>query len=268
MDFLLGLKLFTTNTDLLHKLPVAWGYGELALFSYLELYVVPGTAETALSVLPHTPIPVFLHAPHHKHGLNLADKTARSHNSRLLEECRHLADALHAPHIIVHGGHSGSLEECILQVKAQADTRFVLENTPLMGHGGLTCVACTPTDCAYALASGAFGGLVLDVGHARIAANNLADITPDRSFNSIWPDFLYNFLALRPVFYHFMDGDAQGRADSHAALGEGSYPLREMLTCIPKGSSLTLETPLDEALGFTQPAQNSKFFSALAASLA
>ncbi len=52
-------------------------------------------------------------------------------------------------------------------------------------------------------------------------------------------------MRLRPRLFHLSDGDIHSPVDKHRHLGDGSYPLKEMLGFLPKDAFLTLETPHD-----------------------
>ncbi len=231
----LGLKLFSTNTNLCKD---ATRLLDAGLFAYIELYVPPHTFADTCAVWQSLACPFIIHAPHFKHGVNLSDPALAAQNRELLADSFRFADALHAPHIIVHSGFGGTVESMCQQAKALQDTRLVLENTPVEGTGGQACTVYSPAHIAAAMASGAFGGSVLDFGHALCAANALG-IAP--------MPFVEEYMALRPALYHISDGHYQGVRDVHLGIGEGDFPLAQLLALLPSSSAahtlLTLETP-------------------------
>lgn len=205
-------------------------------FNYIELYTPPQTYIQTIDIWKNIPCPWIIHAPHFGHGVNLADSKCRQANVMALCDAQRFADRLHAPHIIVHGGFGGSLEETCQQVIALHDTRFILENTPQYGIDGQQCVGYTPEHISFAKKSGAFSGFVLDLGHAIYAANALKK----EPLN-----FLRRFLKLSPYMLHISDGDWAGIKDVHHRIGQGNFNLYNICALLPKKARLTLEVPRD-----------------------
>ena len=60
-------------------------------------------------------------------------------------------------------------------------------------------------------------------------------------------EFLDAFLALKPELYHLSDGAKHTQLDSHSHLGAGSLDLPWLLSLVPKGGRVTLETGKNHA---------------------
>ena len=58
--------------------------------------------------------------------------------------------------IIVHGGHTGNIEETIRQVAQLNDSRIILENKPKVGINDEACVGWSPDEFRIAQAFGRF----------------------------------------------------------------------------------------------------------------
>ena len=227
----IGLKLYSTDTSLV---PEAVRAFESGMFSYIELYAVPGSYFDCHTAFLSRDIPFTVHGPHFGHGVNLADRALRESNLKGLEDARRFADFLNAPWIIVHGGFGGCVDEVIEQGKVLNDGRLVIENIPAVGTQGQECVGVSPEDISRIKLSPGFQGFILDVGHAVYAANHL---------KRPWRDFLREFVELAPLGCHLADGLMSSVSDVHKSLGEGDFPLAGMVAMLPQGARITLETP-------------------------
>lgn len=218
------------------------------LFAYIELYTVPQSYERSIALWKRLlPLPFIIHAPHFGHGANLSDSGAFEQNTLILREAMKFADALKSDYIIVHGGFGGDTAEVIRQVSFLRDKRFVLENIPVVGLDGQRCSSYTPQHMAEATSSEAFAGFVLDMGHAVCMANSLS---------MDWREAVAQFVQMEPVMYHLSDGDLASERDAHYHIGQGNFPIAEMLDFIPEDSLLTLETPKDLKLGLLEARQD------------
>ena len=143
------------------------------------------------------------------------------------------ADLLDAPIIILHPGVEGDLNETARQLKNIRDSRIAIENKPYYTvSGDQVCNGYLPEHLAF-LKETCGVKLCLDVGHAYCAANALK---VDRD------TFFRQFLELEPEIFHLMDGHQEGVSDIHLNLGKGEFDLKQIISCYPKGSLITLET--------------------------
>lgn len=242
-----GLKLFSTNLDLL---PFVRALEPGAPFAFIELYVIPGSFAANATAFTGLSLPVIIHSPHLANGVNLADASMRRVNRKLMEDSFRFADMFDSSWIIAHGGMSGTMEEYVEQVREMNDHRIIIENLPLVNLIDEPSVGCTPEDVTFAMESGAFGGFVLDVGHALCAAATLK--TP-------WEAYLERFLALDPCMFHIADGDVRSEKDMHLSLGYGNYDWDRILAKLPQRALVTLETPRDPARGLADSERDALF---------
>ena len=82
-------------------------------------------------------------------------------------------------------------------------------------------------------------GFCLDFAHAISAANALV---VDRI------EWIAHFVKLEPRVFHLSDGEYDGVEDKHLSLGQGSYQLPALVSFLPRGARVTLETEKDEKL--------------------
>jgi len=78
--------------------------------------------------------------------MNLAVRSLQDGNTKRLLEAQEFADELNADGIILHGGHSGSMEETIRQAALIADSRILIENMPKVGINDEDCVGWSPEE--------------------------------------------------------------------------------------------------------------------------
>ena len=231
----LGLKLGSKDIqytdEILH-------YYEQGLFQYIELFTLCGTYADTISYWKQFDIPFGIHAPHSAAGLNLACVANRELNKNKIAEAVKFADALKAKYIIFHSGTNGMPNEVVTQLKPFADERFLIENKPIRGLDGSTCVGSIYGDLKLIIDGIGNGcGFCLDFGHAICAANTLKR----EPF-----EFIKDLMRLNPRVYHLTDGDFQSELDSHLHYGAGSFPLKELLAFVPNGGMLTNEAKRKE----------------------
>ena len=226
----LGLKLGSIDTQ---YAPEILQYYEQGLFQYIALFAVSETFNKTISYWKQFNIPFGIHAPHSAAGLNLANSASRNSNKIKIEEVIKFADALNAEYIVFHSGTNGVPEETIEQLKSFADDHFLIENKPIRGLDGSTCVGCTFEDLKLIINEIGNGcGFCLDFGHAICAANTLKKDPFD---------FIKKLYALNPRVYHLTDGLLSSDLDSHLHYGEGDFPLKELLAMVPDGGMITNE---------------------------
>ena len=230
-----GLKLFATNTALA---PIAKQLVAQKIYDYIELYTPPDTFTENMAVWRDSAVPYLVHGPHMSHGVNLSDRNLQAFNRHAISDSQRFADALNASGIIVHGGSGGTVEEVARQLAALGDSRFLIENTPVMGLNGQTTAVHTPDQVALVRETAGIGS-VLDIGHAIYAANSL---------NVDHFTLLKDFISQKPAYYHLSDGDMSSEMDVHKHIGEGNFDLVKILSILPPHASITVETPKDLAL--------------------
>lgn len=232
--FSIGLKLWSVNCG-------AWRSEALRLYEqgrydYLEIYAVPGTADT-IPLWKKLPIPVVIHAAHFKHGFNLALAESEPENQRVYDEMRRFADELEARYIIFHGGTFGHIEETARQLAALGESRALIENKPAITRNEgriLECRGSTPAEIRAVMeASGC--GFCLDIPHALCAAN----------YHGVSQDsMLRELFAFRPAMYHLADMmDNTQLIDDHTLLGRGTLDFSRFIpSVLPPGAMVTIET--------------------------
>lgn len=232
--FRIGVKLWSTNTggcmDDVVRLCAE------GVCDYLELYAVPGTLST-LPLWQALGVPTIIHAPHFKHGFNLAQRECEQGNRRLYEETRRFADALDARYIIFHGGTFGCIEETARQLAALQEPRALIENKPAITRNEgctLECRGSTVDEIQRVMAESGCG-FCLDIPHALCAANY------HRAAQS---ETLRDFQALGPAMYHLADMMTPTQLiDDHTPLGLGTLDMSKFIPDILQaGATVTIET--------------------------
>ncbi len=226
--FQFGLKVWSTNRYYLEDAVKLYNQG---IYSYLEIYVVPGSTE-CIDIWENLDIPIVIHAPHFRDGVNLAVKEKRAENLEKISETIMYADRLNSKDIIFHPGTCGNIEETCQQLKDIREPRIIIENKPyfvlrddIIGNGS------SPKDISFLIHELGLR-FCLDIGHA-ICASNAAKIDPFV--------YLQSFLNLNPAMYHLTDGNYQSVHDSHKHFGDGDYPVKEILQLLPDNSRITNE---------------------------
>jgi endonuclease IV len=230
----LGLKLGSPDmgyTDAIHALY------ERGVFQYIELFVVPESSEQTIAYWKQFHIPFGIHAPHSGAGMNPANPEMRSRNAPKILEALRFADALNADYIVFHSGTNGKIEESVRQLRPHMDSRCLVENKPYQGFkgDGVLCLGSTPEEIEH-LTNKLNIRFCLDFGHAICAA---------RSHKEEPLEYIQRFLKFKPRLYHLTDGDYQSELDSHEHYGQGSFPLRELLSLVPPGAKITNEARHD-----------------------
>ena len=226
----LGLKLGSKDTQYTDEI---LNFYEQGVFQYIELFTLSGTYDDTISYWKQFNIPFGVHAPHSAAGLNLANVANRKINEAKIAESVRFADELKAKYIIFHSGTNGMPGEVVTQLSTYADERFLIENKPIRGLDGSTCVGSVYGDLKLIIDGIGKGcGFCLDFGHAICAANTLKK---EPLF------FIGELCKLNPRVYHLTDGDYQSELDSHLHYGKGSFPLKELLTFVPNDGMVTNE---------------------------
>lgn len=208
-------------------------YYEQGVFQYIELFTLTGSYDDTVSYWRRFGTPFGIHAPHSAAGLNLADASTREANKSKIAEAVRFADSLNAKYIIFHSGLNGESDEVVAQLAPFADRRFLIENKPVRGLDGSSCVGSTYGELKQIIDGIGKGcGFCLDFGHAVCAANTLGK----EPFG-----FINELRQLNPRVYHLTDGDYKSELDIHLHYGEGSFPLKDLLALVPDGGMVTNE---------------------------
>jgi deoxyribonuclease-4 len=236
LSFKIGLKLYSTNIDLIPEAETLYRDG---YFDYVELYIIPGTFKDVAS-WKDLKVPFLIHAPHSVHGINFAQAEKYETNRRNLTDAQKYADTLGSDIIIVHGGNNGSFSETIKQLKKLDDRRLVLENKPRVGLQGEICVGWSPSEFHEAAHAGVLNGTVLDFGHAICAA---ASSGIDEM------QIIRGFMLFKPELFHIADGEASSESDVHHNFGKGNFKINKLLSFVPENGLVTIETPRNKEDG-------------------
>ncbi len=237
----LGLKLGSRDTRYTDELLRYYNEG---VFQYIELFALSGRYDETVSYWKQFDIPFGIHAPHSAAGLNLASSTDREANKPKIAEAVRFADALRAEYIIFHSGTNGQTDEVVRQLSPFADGRFLIENKPVRGLDGSSCVGSTYDDLKLIIDRIGKGcGFCLDFGHAICAARTLGKDPMA---------FIGELTGLRPRVYHLTDGDYQSELDSHLHYGAGSFPLKDLLALVPDGGMVTNEAKRSDNKGLRE----------------
>lgn len=229
--FKLGLKLWSINENYIKE---AIRLYEEGIYSYIELYIVPGSFDNYINLWKSFKIPFSLHAPHYMNGMNLADKSNLVKNLELTAEVQKFADELKAEYIIFHPGMEGDIEETVRQLNIINDHRIFIENKPYIAplKQNFICNGNSPEEINYIL-NNTNVKFCLDVGHAICAAN---------SYEKDPLDFLNEFINLNPAMYHLSDGEMNSKIDKHLNFGQGDFDIEKILNFLPENARITLET--------------------------
>lgn len=233
LDFKIGLKLFSTNTS---TIPDVQELKSKSVFDFIELYVIPGSYQNTIHHWRTINTQYTIHAPHSGHGINLAQLKRRQTNLNNFVDSKLFADALESNTIIVHGGNNGYISETIQQIERLNDHRIILENQPKIGLQNETCIGYSANNFHQIIKAGVLHGTALDFGHATYAAQSL-------KVDAI--EIIKELMGFNPKAFHLFDGDSSSEKDIHLNLGKGNFDLRTLISIIPKGSLVTLETPKD-----------------------
>ncbi|MDY4131081.1 MAG: TIM barrel protein [Treponema sp.] len=229
MKYKLGLKLGSKDTQYTDDILRYYAEG---VFQYIELFAISDTFDDSVSYWKQFNIPFGIHAPHSAAGLNLACRENREINKSKIEESIKFADSLKADYIIFHSGVNGTCDEVVTQLKPFVDSRFLIENKPIKGLDGSTCVGATISELD-SIISELNSGFCLDFGHA-ICAARTQGFEPLDYIKSLKEKF-------NPRVYHLTDGDYESELDRHLHYGDGSFLLKELLKFVPDGCKVTNE---------------------------
>jgi sugar phosphate isomerase/epimerase len=232
MPYTFGLKLWSTNTD--HYFEEARRLYAGRVFSYVELYVIPGTIDT-IEKWKTLRVSINLHCPHFFHGFNLANREKEKFNREIYDQVKQFADGLDAEYIVFHSGIDGDIEETVQQLKAFDEPRAVIENKPYKPRpevGGQQCRGATLEEIEYILDKVGCG-FCLDIGHAICSANSQR---MDR-----WK-YIGEFNKLIPKVYHLMDNFIDSEIDQHLHFGDGNFDISRILYLIGNDKRISVET--------------------------
>ena len=252
--FRYGLKLWSTNGN---YVDAALRLYDRGVYSYIELFVVPGTYDDYAQCWTALDIPFIIHAPHFDKGVNLAKKENLETNLLHAAETITFADALKADTIIFHPGIEGDLRETVDQLHLINEPRIIIENKPFFGFNDVICVGSSPEELEFILAN-ANVGFCLDIGHA-ICAANARMIDPMA--------YLAKFLALAPRMFHLTDGKFDSMYDRHDHFGQGNYDIPNILKLLPHGSAITVETDKDSTENLDDFAEDISYLKCIEARL-
>lgn len=225
-----GLKLWSTNDNYMVE---AVRLHTAGVYSYIELYAVPGSFAAYHQLWAELNIPYVIHAAHFRGGMNLAKKGGEAKNLILIKEAQQFADRLKADKIIVHAGIAGDIRETARQLKQVNDKRILIENKPYHAlDDGLICNGTTPAEIKLVMDT-ANVRFCLDIGHAICSAN---------AHHQEPLAFIDEFINLRPSMYHFTDGDIKGTYDDHRHIAQGNYDIKVLLAKLPPNALMTIET--------------------------
>lgn len=233
----LGLKLWSLNIDIYYNEAIRL-YND-KVFDYIELYVVPNTADT-IAKWKQMDIPFIIHCPHFAHGFNLANADKKESNFEIYRQVKQFADELNAKYIIFHSGIDGDINETATQLARFNESRAVIENKPMIAlpnkMGGKYCRGYNTNEISL-VKKIANCGFCLDFGHAICSAN-----AQDRDIY----EHCEEFLLLKPNMFHLTDNaDITSPYDSHLHLGTGQLDLGKIKAMLPKDAIITLETQKD-----------------------
>lgn len=249
--FKLGLKLWSTNKNYYEEAIKLYGEG---IYDYIELFAVPGSYKENISMWKNAKdkygISFVIHAPHYSSGMNLAVKDKEENNKVLAGEAFNFADDLSSDTVIFHSGVGGSEDETARQLRAIHDKRIVIENTPYLTiDGRQVCNGHSPEQIEM-IAEKSKVGFCLDFGHAICAANS----------KRVQPyDYINDFLSLNPKMFHLTDGDLKSEKDQHRHFGNGDFDISKMISLMPAGARITVETVKDETDNLNDFVRDMKF---------
>ncbi|MDD5929212.1 MAG: TIM barrel protein [Spirochaetales bacterium] len=243
----LGLKIGSKDIQYTEEI---LKYYDQGIFQYIELFAISETYSDTISYWKQFNIPFGIHAPHSAAGLNLANVSARNINKGKIQEAIEFADALNAKYIIFHSGTNGMPGEVVKQLTPFADERFLIENKPIRGLDGSTCVGSIYSNLKLIIDGiGKGTGFCLDFGHAICAA---------RTLKREPMEFINELSRLYPRIYHLTDGDYSSEFDSHLHYGSGTFPLKDFLSFVPEGGMVTNEAKRFNAENLEEFKEDSK----------
>jgi len=231
-NYRVGVKIFTSNKESFGRLKEFY---EKDIIDYVELYIVPGIVDKkSLYILKG--IPIIFHAPNINHGFNLRDKNTTFKKSiQTLEE---ISKYLGEKSIIFHPGlEAGENDiENITNTLIELGMKFdiILENMPKKPVHGDREIIGSSYDEFVEIIRKTEVRFCIDIGHTIYSANH---------YGVDALEYLQKFIDQGPFMFHIGDGDFSGSSDVHKHLGEGDFPLFDIIAKLPKFSMVTLETP-------------------------
>jgi len=239
MSVHIGIKVWAHNTVYIPHIRELY---KKKYCDFVEVYV-------GLQVLPEDArrwqeldMPVRLHAPHSLGGFNPANPEGMENKEMALRKVEVFRQLLKPSSIVFHPGVEGTLQESIRQFKLfkeQFPEIFkiaLIENKPHVGLYKEACRGDSVEEILELIQAIGFG-FCLDFGHAACYA-----VWAKKD----WQQAIEDFMKLHPRLFHLSDGDIHSPVDGHLHLGTGSFPLKQMLSFLPKDAFLTLETPHDQ----------------------
>lgn len=208
-------------------------------FDYIELFALTDSFETTGKLLKREigSLPVIIHAPHSKFGLDTGNPDSYESNCKKLKDSQDFADMFNSEIIILHAGNGEGnkyLEESIRQFKMINDKRIAVENLPYMCTSTNKNLHGTSPEQIRMLKDETGCKFCLDFSHAVCAANHYK--------RDVWTD-LEAYEKLEPDMYHLCDGLSDEVLDKHLHYGEGNYDLRRLLNnYTSKEAIITMET--------------------------
>lgn len=177
-------------------------------------------------------LPVVIHTQHGGFGINNANSSNYAKNKRSLDFAIKIADELGAKKIIVHPGdltdENCSMEAAVSFLKGFNDNRIIIEN---LSHKVMLCT--DPKNTREFLDKVGLG-FCFDSNHAiEIAMHSKLK----------YLDVIREFLKLNPVHYHL--GGQSYTGQTHLAFEDSQINIREIVSILPKGAEITLETSND-----------------------
>jgi sugar phosphate isomerase/epimerase len=233
MKIQLGLKAWSINIGLIEAAQREFDNGKL---DYVELFCVPGSFSQTWKKWTEASFPIIVHAPHSLTGLNFAKPEMLKQNAELVAESFNFADKLSSRFVIYHPGTDGTIEETKRQILGFYDPRMVIENKPLLGIDGTSCIGSTPGEIKF-LCEDTGVMFCLDFGHAVSSAN---------SHGKEPISMIMDFFTINPVMFHLADGDYGSELDNHFRYGEGTFPLKKIIDLLPSGALVTNEAKREQ----------------------
>ena len=235
----LGLKLWSSNQNYYEeaKRLVAGGFCD-----YIELYTCPDTLDEFGSLWKSIDVPYIIHAPHYRHGMNLAKAECQSANDQLAAEAFAFADLLQAKHVIFHPGIDGDDEETVRQLNVwpeERKKRILIENKPYrtINESPLVCNGHLPA-AIRRIRDETGVGFCFDIAHGICSANS-------RQVDTF--EDLTAYEALQPAMYHLSDNDSTSEIDDHKHLGDGDYDFARIFRLIDTTKPISVETDKEDA---------------------
>ena len=235
MKFRIGLKVWSINHDFLDTMKKII---ENNLCQYVEIYYIPGSSELFFNWWPDFPIPVLVHGPTTRDGLN----PAVGQGKNFLEETLNFADRVQSEKIIFHPGMGGNLENVLSFFSCFSGKRLIIENMPFYSLDWRECQGAPPEEI-NTIVQEIGCSFCLDVGHgAKYACSK------DLDFLTV----IKRFEKINPFMYHISDGFIDNDMDEHLNMGNGDIPYQEIFQIIDSEKAMTLETAKSSSLFYDE----------------